>query len=56
MINTTLITQYGVASDEVNVLQKCGEVEEGDNAEYLDLLSYLSDHSLAEGGKLRVCF
>ncbi len=40
--------QYGVSSDEVNVLQKCGEVEEGDNAEYLDLLSYLSDHSLAE--------
>tara|TARA_B110000908_G_C10263637_1_gene461430 strand:+ start:2177 stop:4450 length:2274 start_codon:yes stop_codon:yes gene_type:complete len=40
--------QYGVDADEVNVLEICGEIDEGDNTEYLDLLAYLDDHSLED--------
>ncbi len=40
--------QYGVEPEEVNVLGICGEVEEGENSEYLDLLTYLDDHDLDE--------
>ena len=38
--------QYGVDPDEVNVLGICGEIEEGENSEYLELLTYLNDHDL----------
>lgn len=38
----------GVESDSIDIVTGCGVLDHGDNSDYLDLMEYLKEHSLAE--------
>ena len=41
--------KYGLEKDEINVVGVCGELKDGGNADYFDLIDYIETHDLADG-------
>lgn len=39
--------KYGIAEDDINILGICGSTEEGDNTDYLGVLSFISQNDLS---------